>query len=111
MNLRSYFPILALLLTIGLCAVAQGQASNADVDERSRLMQEYMARRAEWVEVRKAGLEKVKRAKDEKEKKQHADKLAEEERPYLEKMHAAGQAFQAFEKDRMARQEAQKPGK
>lgn len=74
-------------------------------DERARLMQEYMARRAEWVELRRAALEKTKGAKDDKEKKQHRDKLADEERPVLERMAEAARAYQAFEKADRARRE------
>jgi len=67
-------------------------------DEHTRLMQEYMARRAEWVELRRAALDKVKAAKDDKEKKQHFDKLADDEKPLLAKMGEAGRAYQAAEK-------------
>ncbi|MFZ5493764.1 MAG: hypothetical protein ACOZE5_00320 [Verrucomicrobiota bacterium] len=67
-------------------------------DESTRLMQEYMARRAEWVELRRAALDKVKAAKDDKERKQHRDKLAEDEKPVLARMAEAARAYQAVEK-------------
>lgn len=67
-------------------------------DESARLMQEYMVRRAEWIELRKVALDKVKTAKDEKEKKQHRDKLAEDEKPILARVAEAARAYQAAEK-------------
>ena len=102
MSLR--FILCALLLSIvGLSLSAQNQAApvgegGAVLDENTRLMQEYMARRAEWIELRRAALDKVKASKDDKEKKQHRDKLAEDEKSILARMAEAARAYQAAEK-------------
>lgn len=67
----------------------------AGLDENTRLMQEYMARRAEWLEVRQSALDKVKTAKTDQEKKQNLDKLAADEKPALAKMNDAARAYKA----------------
>lgn len=81
----------------------------AGMDENVRLMQEYMARRAEWLDVRRATLDKVKVAKNDKGKQQQLDKLAEDEKPLLTKMGEAARAYQAAEKAKRDAQAASKP--
>lgn len=82
-------------------------APPAVLDENTRLMQEYVARREEWVALRRAALAKVKEAKDGKEKKQHFEKLAEDEKPALARMGEAARAYQAEKTKR--EQRATKP--
>lgn len=86
--------LLTLTFTLTLPSLAFAQTQ----DETTRLMQEYMARRAEWVELRKVALDKVKTAKDDKEKQQHRDKLTEDEKPILAKVAEAARVYQAAEK-------------
>lgn len=78
-------------------------------DESARLMQEYMARRAEWVALRRAALDDAKAAKDDKEKKQRLAKLAEDEKPVLARVAEAARAYQAAEKAKRDQLEAAKP--
>jgi hypothetical protein len=106
-------PFIFLLFTclIGNPLAAQQAAPSATLDENTRLMQEYMARRAEWIELRRAALDKVKAAKDEKEKKQHRDKLAEEEKPILAKVNEAARAYRDAEKAKHDQLAAGKPAK
>lgn len=97
---------LRLVVVLGLLSSVLWQPAFAQVqDESTRLMQEYMARRAEWVELRRVAFEKIKATNDDKEKKKHRDKLAEDEKPILAKVGEAARAYKAAEKakrDQMA---------
>lgn len=68
----------AIALVTSSIALAAG-ASPAE-DEHTRLMQEYMAKRAEWIALREREGEKIKQAKDEKAKQVILKKLDEDER-------------------------------
>jgi len=81
----------------------------AGQDERTRLMQEYMARRAEWIELRRATLDKIKASKDDSEKKRHIEKLAEDEKPILARINVAASAYRDVEKARHDQSAASKP--
>ncbi len=96
------------MIAVSPPALAQS-APAAGLDENTRLMQEYMARRAEWLNARRATLDKVKVAKNDKEKKQQLDQLAEDEKPLLAKMGDAARAYQAAEKAKRDSQAASKP--
>jgi hypothetical protein len=86
------------LVALSFALIVELPAQQAAEDERSRLMQEYMARRAEWVEVRKHALDRVKAAQTEAEKKELRAKLEQDEKPLLDKMTEAGRAYAAAEK-------------
>jgi hypothetical protein len=77
-------------------------AETTGENEYSRVMQEYIARRQEWFDIRRAALDKIKRAADDREKKLYRDKLAEDERPYVVRMDAAATALEALQKARRA---------
>lgn len=67
-----------LLLAAVLCApVAPAQTE----DPHTRLVQAYMARRAEWVALRAREQKRAKEAKDDQERKSILQKLAADERP------------------------------
>lgn len=100
-------PALALALT--LSAALWPSAFAQTIDENTRLMQDYMARRAEWVAVRQKALDQVKDAKTPAEKKQHLDKLADDEKPLLAKMGEAARAYKAAEKTKRDALAASKP--
>jgi hypothetical protein len=77
----SFASILRHLFAAG-CAVAlaaamfaQSVGSPADEDEHTRLVQEYMAKRAAWVALRAQEYEKAKKAKDPKTKEAILRKL------------------------------------
>jgi|GEM_PF-3830840 len=67
--------------------------SAAGIDETTRLEQEYMARRAEWVALRSEALERTKKAPEAGSRKQITDQLAEDEKPLLAKMSVAARAY------------------
>lgn len=100
------------LLALVLAFAGPLSAQIPGVSENDRLMEEYMIRRAEWLELRKGALEKVKAARDQSERKHHLARLAEDEKPLLERMAAAARAFKAAEKAKRDRIEAEhKPAK
>lgn len=78
---------------LGLLACHSLLAQQAALDDSARLMQEYMVRRAEWVEARRVALDQIKSAKNESEKKQIKDKLAKDEEALLAKMSDASRAY------------------
>ena len=111
MNFRS----LLLLLTALAPAAALAQSSNANAnagnngqasnngaatasalpgkDETDRLMQEYMARRADWMAVRKAATDLAAKAPNETARKAILKQLESDEKPSLAKMDEAGKAY------------------
>lgn len=96
MKLRS---ITLVFLFSVICLVPLfGQFSSGAQDETTRLMQEYMSRRTEWIELRQAALNRIKNVKDPAEKKQQLDKLAQDEKPALDRLSAAAQAYKAAQK-------------
>lgn len=116
MNKTSYCIILWLALTAsGIAQSSETKTPAAEVpsaagtDETSRLMQEYMARRAEWVAVRKEALDKVKAAGSDAAKKQIKDKLANDEKPLRAKVDEAARAYRAAEKAKRDQNEQAKP--
>lgn len=60
---------------LATAAFAQSAGSPSAEDEHTRLMQEYMAKRAEWVALRAQEYEKIKKAKDAKTKEALLKKL------------------------------------
>lgn len=106
--MKARFFIFCLLLpSLGTPGEAAGHRAPASVqpgpgrptlDETARLMQDYMVRRSEWIELRRTALDKVKAAKDEAEKKQHREKLAEDEKPVLARVAEAARAYRAAKK-------------
>ena len=93
---RHAFGFVALgLALLGSSLRAQNAPAIPPLDETARLMQEYMARRAEWLELRRAALDEAGAAKSEREKKQRLDKLSDDEKPLLSRMGNAAQAYRA----------------
>lgn len=76
-------PICVALLIAAVSAVpapAQtAKADNAGVEEHSRLVQAYMARRAEWVALREREQKRARDAKDDQERKRILRKLDDDE--------------------------------
>jgi hypothetical protein len=76
------------------------------LNEDDRLMQEYMARRQAWVQLRQKAQEEVKQAKTEAEKKRILQKLENEERPLRA---SAAQGAKQVQAARKAKIEPVKP--
>jgi hypothetical protein len=76
------------------------------LDETTRLMQEYMARRAEWLELRQSALEQARTARNEQEKKQRLERLAGDEKPLLSRMASAAQAYRAAAQQKRSQAQA-----
>lgn len=77
--------LLLLVLALTLPGFAQEKKPTplnlpAGINESDRLMQEYMARRAEWLELRRVALDDAKKAKNDTEKKNILKKLADDEK-------------------------------
>jgi predicted transcriptional regulator len=113
MSLRFILSVLLLSLSVLPLAAqnrpAPAAESRAGLDEADRLMQEYMVRRAELIELRQRSLDQVKAAKDDKERKQHRDKLAADEKPVLARVAEAARAYQAAEKAKRDKLAESKP--
>lgn len=114
--LRPLVSLVLLSVAVGLPLGAPAQekpradnGSRAGLDEPDRLMQEYMVRRAEWIELRRTALDKVKAATDDRERKQHRDKLAVDEKPVLARVAEAARAYQAAEKAKRDKLAESKP--
>lgn len=74
-------------LVIGSCGLvfatillAQSSGAAGTEDESTRLMQEYMAKRAEWVALRAREMERAKHAKETKARSAILKKLDDDER-------------------------------
>lgn len=105
MNRSVLFAALALVFALAAPPPLLAQTQ----DEYTRVMQEYMARRAEWVALRRDALDQIKGAKDENEGQQRRAKLAEDEKPALARMGEAARAVQTAEQARRERADAARP--
>jgi hypothetical protein len=74
-------------------AAPAAQAATAGIDETDRLMQEYMAQRAQWMVLRQDALEKAAKAPNENARKGVLKKLEDDEQPLLAKMAVARKAL------------------
>jgi hypothetical protein len=94
---------LVMLVTVGSSQIPAG------LDETARQMQEYMVQREELANLRRAALEKIKDAKNEKEKQQQLDKLEADAKPVQAKVDAAMRAYKAAVKAQKAQAEQFRP--
>jgi hypothetical protein len=106
---RALGALVLSLLVLGSLLRGEGAPAFPPLDETTRLMQEYMARRAEWLEVRRTGLEQVKAARSEQEKQQRLEKLAGDEKPLLGRLASAAQAYRAALEQKRSQAAVQKP--
>jgi hypothetical protein len=111
MNFRALFLLLMVLAPLAaLAQSANGNAGNTGAsgtppaaetkpatlpgtDEIDRLMQEYMARRAEWMAVRKVATDLAAKAPNETARKAILKQLETDELPSQEKMNDAAKAY------------------
>jgi hypothetical protein len=107
--MKSLLLLLALALALpGFAQERKPQPLNlpAGTKESDRLMQEYMARRAEWLELRRVALEDAKKAKNENEKKNILKKLADDEKALKAATKELAKQLHDAEKARQAEQAA-----
>lgn len=71
-------------------------------DDADRLMQEYMARREEWMAVRKIATEKAEKATNENARKAILKQLETDEKATLTKMDEAAKAYRDVKKQKNA---------
>lgn len=95
--------LVLFLLLIGSTAAQEKAGTVKLSDDSDRLMQEYMVRRAEWLELRKVTNEKAQPAEGSNERRQVFDKIKRDERATFGRMAEVTRAYRAAEKAKLAK--------